>query len=453
MNIKIRLSLQFSLIVTGILLFFSFLVYYFSYERHYSRFRQNILDSAKNYATLFINVAEVDSTLLNKIQESTFLWEREELAITDTTYHLLYSNNIEYLSDSLTLVKNAYRTFHYFDVNEKEGVFIRHTYANKTYYVYALAFDKTRKVYLDELRKILFWSIMFSILLSIISAYLFARKAIKPISEIIKSVKEINSLRLSNRLDEGDRRDEIDQLSVTFNEMLSDLEIAFRNQEDFVSNASHELRTPLSVMISETDYFLSRERTREEYVNHLAELIKDLKKINALLTSLLELAQVTKDKNIGFSPVRIDEIVFDTIHHVKNKYPEIKIIPKIEYPENEDDLIVNGNEGLLMIAFKNLIDNACKFSSENVHVEFRMEGDTIVVTVADSGIGIPESELENIFKPFTRGSNVKFIGGFGIGLTMVSRIIMLHNAEISIASKENEGTKITLQFRKYNSAI
>jgi light-regulated signal transduction histidine kinase (bacteriophytochrome) len=139
--------------------------------------------------------------------------------------------------------------------------------------------------------------------------------------------------------------------------MLSDLEIAFRNQEDFVSNASHELRTPLSVMISETDYFLSRERTREEYVEHISELIRDLKKINTLLNSLLELAQVTKDKNIGFLPVRIDEIVFDAIHQVKSKYPDHKIIPKIQYPENENDLIIIGNEGLLTIAFKNLIDN------------------------------------------------------------------------------------------------
>lgn len=450
MNIKIRLSLQFSLIVTGILLFFSLLVYYFSYSRHHAKFRQNILDSAKNYATLFINVAEVDSVLLNKIQETTILWEREELAITDTAYNILYSNNIEYLSDSLTLVKNAYRISHYFTVAEKEGVFYRHLYENRTYYVFALAFDKTRAAYLDELLKILLWSILFSISLSIVLSYLFARRAIRPISEIIKSVKEINSLRLSNRLDEGDRKDEIDQLSVTFNQMLSDLEIAFRNQEDFVSNASHELRTPLSVMISETDYFLSRERTREEYVDHISELIKDLKNINTLLNSLLELAQVTKDKNIGFYPVRIDEIVFDAIHQVKNKYPDHKIIPKIQYPENENDLIVSGNEGLLAIAFKNLIDNACKFSNENVIVEFSFGGENINVVVTDNGIGIPESELRNIYKPFTRGSNVKFIGGFGIGLTMVSKIIQLHKAGISVSSKENEGTRISLQFKRSN---
>ncbi|HUX94974.1 MAG TPA: ATP-binding protein [Bacteroidales bacterium] len=450
MNIKIRLSLQFSLIVTAILLFFALLVLYFSFSRQHAKFRQNILDSAKNYATLFINVAEVDSVLLNKIQESSFLWDREELAITDTAYNILYSNNIEYLSDSLTLVRNAYRNSHYFTVLDKEGVFYRHIFENRTYYVFTLAFDKTRAAYLDELRKILFWSILSSIALSILLSYLFARRAIRPISRIINSVKEINSLRLSSRLDEGDRRDEIDQLSVTFNQMLSDLEIAFRNQEDFVSNASHELRTPLTVMISETDYFISRERSREEYTEHISELLRDLKKINSLLNSLLELAQVNKNTSISFTPVRIDEIVFDAIHQIKNKYQDQKIIPKIQYPENEKDLIINGNEGLLIIAFKNLIDNACKFSNENVIVEFRLEGENITVVVADRGIGIPEKELDNIYKPFTRGSNVKFIGGFGIGLTMVSGIMQLHRAEIKVESMENKGTRINMLFKRLN---
>ncbi len=103
---------------------------------------------------------------------------------------------------------------------------------------------------------------------------------------------------MSNRLDEGNRKDEIDQLAITFNEMLTNLEIAFKNQEDFVSNASHELRTPLTVMIGESDYLLSRERKHEEYIDHISGLVSDLKELNALLNSLLELAQINRDKSI-----------------------------------------------------------------------------------------------------------------------------------------------------------
>jgi signal transduction histidine kinase len=426
------------------------LVYYFSYSSQLAKFRQNLLDTAKNTATLLINVAEVDSSLLKKIQQSTISWEREELELTDSIFNLIYGNNIEYLSDKTELVNYAKGELDYFSISDKDGVCYKHIYENRVYYVYAMAFDKSRVENLSELRKILFWSILFSIWLSVLLSYFFAKRAIKPISRIIKSVKEINSLKLSNRLDEGNRKDEIAQLAITFNEMLSDLEIAFKNQEDFVSNASHELRTPLTVMIGESDYTLSHERTKEDYVNHISGIISDLKKINALLNNLLELAQINRNNSIVLSKVRIDEIIFNSIYQVKTKYQGRKIVPKILYPESENDLLVNGNEGLLTIAFKNLLDNACKFSNDDIIVEFVITDNYINVIISDNGIGIPTNELDTIYRPFSRASNVKFIGGFGIGLSLVSRIMGLHRAVIDIQSKVNEGTRIDILFRRYS---
>jgi len=247
----------------------------------------------------------------------------------------------------------------------------------------------------------------------------------------------------------GDKKDEIAQLAITFNELLSDLEIAFRNQEDFVSNASHELRTPLSVMISECDYVLSQDRSKEEYVKHLAEIESDLKKLNTLLNNLLELAQMKRDNSIALSRVRIDEVVFNSIFQIKSKYPGRKIVPKIEYPENENDLFINGNEGLLTLAFNNLLDNACKFSSEEITVGFLITDNFINLTFEDNGIGIPQVEIEDIYRPFSRASNVKYIGGFGIGLSLVSKIMEIHNAEMTIKSEVNRGTSIEIIFRHY----
>jgi signal transduction histidine kinase len=448
MNIKIRLSFQFTLIVAGILLFFSVLVYYFSYTSQIAKFRQNLLDSAKNTATLLVNVAEVDSSLLKKIQQSTISWEKEELALTDSAFNLVYSNNIQYLSNNATLVNSANGNLNYFSIAGKDGVYYKHIYDNRIYHVYIMAFDKSRTENLSALRKILFWSILFSIWLSILLSYLFSKRAIKPISNIIKNVKEINSLKLSNRLDEGNGKDEIDQLSITFNEMLSDLEIAFKNQEDFVSNASHELRTPLTIMISESDYFLSRERKQKEYIDHISGLVSDLKKLNTLINSLLELAQINQDKSIIFTNVRIDEIVFNAIHQVKTKYQGRKIVPKIQYPENGNELLINGNSGMLEIAFKNLLDNSCKFSNEDVGVELVISDKFINIIVSDKGIGIPSNEVESIYRPFKRASNVKFIGGFGIGLSLVTKILELHEATLKVDSTENEGTQLELCFKR-----
>ena len=397
MNIKTRLSFQFTLIVAGILLFFSVLVYYFSYSSQLTKFRENLLDGAKNTAILLINVVEVDSSLLKKIHQSTISWEKEEIALTDSAFNLVYGNNIQYLSDKVMRINSNNGNINFFSIGEKDGVCYKHNFNNRTYNVFVMAFDNTRPENLSELRRILLWSILFSVWLSVLLSYFFSKKAIQPISQIIKSVKNINSLRLSNRLNEGNRKDEIDQLAITFNEMLTNLEIAFKNQEDFVSNASHELRTPLTVMIGESDYLLSRERKQEEYINHISGLVNDLKKLNALLNSLLELAQINRDNSIQLSSVRIDEIIYNAIHQVKTKYQGRKIIPKIQYPENENDLLINGNSGLLTIAFKNLIDNACKFSNEDVTIEFLIMDKYIKIIISDKGIGIPSNELNSIY--------------------------------------------------------
>jgi signal transduction histidine kinase len=103
---------------------------------------------------------------------------------------------------------------------------------------------------------------------------------------------------------------------------------------------------------------------------------------------------------------------------------------------------------LLEIGFQNLLDNACKFSNDDVGVEFVIDDKQIRILISDKGIGIPPAELEAIFKPFKRGSNVKFIGGFGIGLSLVNKIMGLHNGEMLITSHENEGTTTELIFNR-----
>jgi signal transduction histidine kinase len=230
--------------------------------------------------------------------------------------------------------------------------------------------------------------------------------------------------------------------------MLVDLEISFKNQEDFVSYASHELRTPLTVMIVESDYLLARERIQEKYIGHITALVNDLKLLNTLLNSLLELAQINKYNDIQLSSVRIDELVYSAIHQIKSKYQNRKIIPKIQYPESENDLLINGNSGLLIIAFKNLMENACKFSNDEITIEIIIMDKAIKIIISDRGIGIPPNELDIVLKPFKRASNVKFKSGFGIGLSLVNKIIELHNANLKIYSIVNEGTRVVLHFNK-----
>lgn len=450
MNIKFRLSLQFMLIVGGLLLFFTLLVYYFSFTTNRDRFRNNLLNRAKNTVSLLVDVKEVDSTLLKKIHQSTFYWTDEEIVITDTNLRTIYSNNVKELNYNVLQSNITRGDKLFFSINGKDGVCYRHKYNNNTYYSYVLAYDSIRKLYLRELVQVLFWSVIFSLWLSVLLSYLFSRKAIQPISEIIDSVKEINSSSLSRRLDEGQRKDEIEKLAITFNEMLANLEVAFRNQQEFVSNASHELKTPVSVMIAESDYFLQGNHSESEFREYLNQMIGDLKVFGIHLNSLLDLAQMNSGNSIMKSFVRLDEVLYDAVHDVKNMYQNRKIVTRVDFPENEDDLIVLANPGLLQIAFKNIIDNACKFSGEDVVAELQPIDDRLCITVTDKGIGIPASEIQSIFNPFNRASNVKFKSGYGIGLSLVATILEIHDADIKVISHENAGTQFNITFKKVN---
>jgi two-component system, OmpR family, sensor histidine kinase ArlS len=448
MNIKTKLSFKFALLVFAILLFFSFLVFYFSFTTQRAKFRDNLLNQAQNNAILLINVAEVDSTLLIKIQQTTKSLEEEEIAIANSKNQIIYSYRLDYLKEkNLTNLPVTLQP-QFFSLGKKEGVNYTHRFNDQIYHVIVVAYNKFGEEYQQELRTFLFWCVLFGIWLAVSVSYFFSRSAMKPISRIISSVKEINSAKLSSRLDAGHGKDEIEQLAMTFNEMLSELEQAFRSQDEFVSNASHELRTPLAVMIAESDYVISRNMDREDYLNHISSLVKDLRKMNQHINGLLELAHLNRNNNIQFTKLSIDEPVINAVQFVKTKYPGRKISLNIEYPENADNFLINGNSELTEIALRNLIDNALKFSDNDIRINVSEKDRFIYIGIYDQGIGIPKEEIQQILKPFERGSNVRFKGGYGIGLSIVKRIMEIHECEIHITSEENVGTCFELIFKK-----
>jgi two-component system, OmpR family, sensor histidine kinase ArlS len=141
MNIKNKLSAQFTLLVFVILIFFSFLVYYFSYSSQQSEFRHNLYDMAKNTAILLIDVEEVDSTLLNKIHKTTKSRDNEEITIYNSSNAIIYRNQIQYLSDYRNSNNPDKPDPVYFSIKEKDGIMYKHFAKGQVYKVYVLAYD------------------------------------------------------------------------------------------------------------------------------------------------------------------------------------------------------------------------------------------------------------------------------------------------------------------------
>ncbi|HYK55779.1 MAG TPA: HAMP domain-containing sensor histidine kinase, partial [Flavisolibacter sp.] len=223
-------------------------------------------------------------------------------------------------------------------------------------------------------------------------------------------------------------------------------ETSFEMQSTFVSSASHELRTPLTAIIGELEVALMQKREPEEYQRVLASTLDDARILARLSNGLLQIAQASTDvSKIKIKPLRFDELILSAQQEAKKRQPEIHFELNFEaYPEDEEALILNGNESLLMVAFLNVFENAGKFSrkGQTVSATIGISKKGFTVLVKDRGIGIQKNDLVNVFVPFFRAQNVRDISGHGIGLPLAERIVKLHQGTIQVHSRIGEGTEV-----------
>lgn len=302
---------------------------------------------------------------------------------------------------------------------------------------------------LKNLRRILLIALVGKVILVFTISFFFSRKAFKPFRDIIARVKSIGVENLSLRLEEksGRGKDEIAELTKTFNRMLDRLQTSFDIQNNFVSNASHELKTPLTAIIGEAEITLSKHRSEEEYRQSIEVILKEAEKLEALTTALLSLAQSGFNKNKeGYVAVRLDELLFDIKQTIDRIDPENKIKLMLQdMPMDEDRLEVKGNPQLLKLAISNIILNSCKYSNNQpVEVKLTCPGDTAILKISDIGIGIPPEDIQHVFVPFFRASNTGSFKGYGVGLPLSLNIIRQHDGNIKVASEEGRGTQVTV---------
>jgi len=449
-NIRTRLTIQFTYIVTIILILFSIIIYYFSADYREYEFYSRLRQKGINTAGLLIKVKEVDYNLLKIIDKYTINTMNDVKVLIFNYKDLLIYNSSD--NDSIKISKSLLnkirlsKTISYHE-GEKEVVGFIYLDKNDQYIVISSALDSYGLKKLDNLKWIILIGFIISIGLTVYTGRIYAFRALKPMSDVVKQVDKITISSLDMRVNEGNGSDEIAQLAVTFNKMLERLESAFEMQRSFVSNASHELRTPLTSITGQIEVSLMKSRTQEEYEAILESILEDIKNLSALTNGLLDLAKASSDISaIAFHPLRIDEMLWESRDELIERKKAYNISIKFNEPiEDEKVLTVLGNDHLLKTALVNLMDNACKFSSDkSVEILLSIEGKFTVVEFKDSGIGIDIADIDNIFHPFFRAKNAKNIYGNGLGLPLADKIIKLHRGVISIESQLQKGTTITV---------
>jgi two-component system, OmpR family, sensor histidine kinase ArlS len=449
MKIKTKLTLLFAMIISLLLIVLNLYLYSISQSFASNDFFNRLRERTYATANVFLEEDEVSPKVFKEFQNR--LMER----IPGEIIRIYNSNNQPvFIKDSVpsafsTNVINKTRKEKTFHTKDK-GTWIYGIFYNDNqgdFVILASAIDDIGDAKLDNLRNDLIISFFISLIILFFIGRFFTRKMLNPINEIIKQVSTISDTNLHLRLAEGNGKDELAELAINFNRMLARIEKSFELQQNFVANASHELRTPLTSIIGNIEVSLSRPRDADEYKVILKTILEEAERLHKLSNGLLNIAQASVDVNsIKMEYIRIDELIEESKSIVQNQMPESIMELSFEnMPENSDDLLIRGNKNLLMIAFENLFENANKFSdNKNVKINLLYTPGTIFVKISDSGIGIPEKDLQNVMQTFYRSENARSYSGSGVGLSLSQKIFLIHNGDLSIQTELGKGTVVSV---------
>jgi two-component system phosphate regulon sensor histidine kinase PhoR len=221
-------------------------------------------------------------------------------------------------------------------------------------------------------------------------------------------------------------------------------------RSEFVANVSHELKTPLTAIRSFVETLLGGAiDDKERNVEFLQKIEKHAVNLSQLIDDILEISRLESKTEIGpFDTVSLNRIVLRVIDIVTEKAKKKQIQIKFASPGREP--MIMGIEDHLYRAVLNLLDNAVNYTPEGgmVTITCEIEGNNLLLKVADTGIGIPTEHLPRIFERFYRVDKARSrdLGGTGLGLAIVKHVMTLHHGTVSVESEEGKGTVFTLIF-------
>lgn len=284
------------------------------------------------------------------------------------------------------------------------------------------------------------------LLVALVGGWFLAGRALAPIERISATAQSLSSRDLSGRIPIEQTEDELGRLASVLNDTFARLQEAFDRQTRFTADASHELRTPLSIVISHLDLALRKDRTPEEYREAIETALRGAERMRAVVEGLLTLARADTG-TVAMARERVDlkRAVEETLSFLSSAAAEKKVtlVPALGAAG------VIGDSDRLREVITNLVTNAIRYNREDGRVDVRLavEDGQAVLTVRDTGIGIPAEDQERVFERFYRVDKVRSrgAGGSGLGLPITRWIVEAHGGTIGFTSRLGEGTAFTVR--------
>ncbi|CBE69949.1 MAG: HAMP domain-containing protein [Candidatus Methylomirabilis oxygeniifera] len=284
-----------------------------------------------------------------------------------------------------------------------------------------------------------------------VTGAILAKNTLRPIEAMVAMAQRVGETNLQERLPYPGTKDEIGHLVDTLNGMLDRLERSFAVQSRFTADAAHELRSPLSRLRAELEVALRRPRDLSEYRTVLLSCLEEVERLSRLTGDLLVLARLDAGERHGCKreSVLITTVVDRAVKRIQQEAQRKNVAIAIEPSAH---LSVAVYDGSLEQVIANLLENAIKFSpsGSNITVRARSENDHVLLTVSDTGPGIPCNELPRVFERFYRGDTARSseVPGVGLGLAICRGIVEAQGGSISVDGTSGAGTTVTVRLAR-----
>jgi signal transduction histidine kinase len=272
----------------------------------------------------------------------------------------------------------------------------------------------------------------------------FVSRAIRPINSISTAAVKISAGDLSQRINVAEAKSELGQLAAVLNSTFARLESAFAQQKQFASDAAHELRTPVSVILTQTQTSLNRERSAEDYKQTIEACQRAAQRMRKLISALLELARLDAGQEV-LKRLRFDfaKTIADCIEQVKPIADErgVKIFAELS------SLEISGDSERLAQVVTNLLTNAIQYNRDGGEMRVKSESHNglAILTVSDTGAGIAPEDFSRVFERFYRADKSRSSGNAGLGLAISKAIVEAHGGTIEVSGEEEVGAIFTVR--------
>lgn len=349
---------------------------------------------------------------------------------------LLYSSSPELPNFLFSDDQEWWKVENTFKMGEVNHYFVIQTHRNQYTYIFS---PQNNKLFQPNWTYVFVLIVALSLVLFL--AFMSIRKILRPIRNLVVGVNEISQGNLDYKLPSHPfhkKHDEFDALSISFNQMTQRIRDMIKARDQLLLDVSHELRSPLTRMKVALE-FLTDDKIRKNISDDISEM-------EAMVTEILESERLKSNHGgLKLSEVNIIKLISD----IRLQSGTSDLIQFLNWPEI---LILKIDSDRIKMVFKNIIENALKYSPENktpIVISYLNENDFHVFQFQDQGIGIPEEEIPFIFEPFYRvdKSRSKETGGFGLGMNLCKSIMEAHGGKIEVESETGKGTSVYLKFK------